>query len=193
MFLCTLTGHFLIKEQWKTCIVWEVLQETLNCLLNLWNNFFDLPFFKGDKKFIFRGIPDASQSPFSCFSALTTRFKNYFAKQKPWHTQIHPVGPRVNDELKGCHAFLHRNQRAHQLSYGLVVCTTGTLIPAHLKVHHLHQTPSPWGRQALVLSLSEALLVPVPAHRSWCGSNAPHQISCAHLCWNSCRTQTLRV
>lgn len=139
MFLCTLTGHLLIKEQWKTCILWEVLQETLNCLLNLWNNFSHLPFFKGEKKLIFRGIPDASESPFSCFLALqgskiTLQDKSCgilrFILYYKW-------------QIKGFHAFLHRNRRLHQLSNGLEVCITGTTIPAHLKVHQLHQRTSP--------------------------------------------------
>lgn len=142
MFLCTLTGHLLIKEQWKTCIVWEVLQETLNCLLNLWNHFSRFFFFfKGDKS-LFREIPVRCTVSF-LLPCCVTRFKNYSAKQKLWHMQIHPVVPRVNDTLKRFHAFLYRNQRAHQLSNMPVACATTT---TPLKGLQLRRRSAPWRR-----------------------------------------------
>lgn len=141
MFLCTLTGHLLIKEQWKTCIVWEVLQETLNCLLNLWNHFSRFFFFKGDKS-LFREIPVRCTVSF-LLPCCVTRFKNYPAKQKLWHMQSHPVVPRVNDTLKRFHAFLYRNQRAHQLSNMPVVCATTT---TPLTGRQLRRRSAPWRR-----------------------------------------------
>lgn len=58
--------------------------------------------------------------------------------------QIHPGVPRVNDKLKRFHAFLHRNQRAHQLLNVLVVCAaTTTTTTTHLKVQRLHRGSAP--------------------------------------------------
>lgn len=129
MFLCTLTGHLLIKEQWKTCIVWEVLQETLNCLLNLWNHFSHLTpppfFFKGMTRIFSEGFLHVTWSPFSSLFCIA-RFKSDATNQKLWHTQIHSVLVRVNDKRNRFYPFLQRNQTARQLSNMLIAWTTTT-------------------------------------------------------------------
>lgn len=87
-------------------------------------SFLSLAFFfflKKDKN-VFGGFLYAAVS-FLLPCCITT-FKNYSAKQKLWHMQIHPVVPRVNDKLNRFHDFLRRNQRAHQLSNMLGVCAT---------------------------------------------------------------------
>lgn len=98
-------------------------------------------FFKGDKS-LFREIPVHYTVSF-LLPCCVTRFKNYSAKQKLCHMQIHPVVPRVNDTLKRFHAFLYRNQRAHKLSNMPVACAA---ITTPLKGWQLQRRSAPWRR-----------------------------------------------